>query len=294
MTTNKKRRALGRGLDKLIPVGPEPDSNKGVDEVEISSIEVNPYNPRLDFDDAEIEHLATSIKNQGLLQPIVLRKIDNTYQIISGERRFRAYKYLKKSKIPSIVKTGINDTEMLEMALVENIQRENLNDVEVALSYQKLLFECGLSHKDLSERVGKSRSVITNTLRLLKLPEHIQHLIRDGKISSGHGRALLSFDDEKKQEEISQRIIDEQLSVRDIENFGQQENIKKDKKSKTSKKSTNIEEKDPDILSVEEKLRFHFGTDVKIAVNNSTYKGKVEISCYQKDDLNRIIDLILK
>ena len=301
---SKKRRALGRGLDKLIPTVSvdDKDSSNGIDEVEISSIKVNPFQPRLDFVDSEIENLAESIKNQGLLQPIVLRKIDDNYQIISGERRFRAFKFLKKDRVPAIIKVGINDTEMLEMALVENIQRENLSDVEVAISYQKLLFDCGLSHKQLSERVGKSRSGITNTLRLLKLPDSIQQMIRGGKISSGHGRALLSIDDKKEQLSIADKIVSDKLSVREVENCNREDNTvtqeSTDKDSSGSKKNTQkekvVKERDADLVAVEEKLRFHFGTDVKLNVDNSTHKGKIEINCYEKSDLNRIIDMILK
>lgn len=296
-TTNKKRKALGRGLDKLIPVEDPAtvDSTPGVMEVEITAIRVNPFQPRIDFDDSEIHNLAESIKNQGLLQPIVLRKKNDFYELISGERRFRAFRHLGRSVIPAIIKYDISDVEMLEMALVENIQRENLNDVEVALSYQKLLFDCGLSHQQLSERVGKSRSGITNTLRLLKLPSVIQHYLREGKISSGHGRALLAIDGEERQLEICERILAEGLSVREIENIASGNNSHESpvKKEKKPSRIPVVKETDPDIADVEQKMRYHFGTDVKIAVDSTSYKGKLEIHCYSKDDLDRVISLIL-
>lgn len=191
MANKKTRQALGRGLSSLIPVlDGEKISDTDILDVAIDEIMPNPFQPRKDFNREEIESLADSIKSQGLLQPVVLRKRAGRYEIISGERRLRAMKHIGEKSIPAIVKEKISDGKMLEMALVENIQREDLNDIELAKSYQRLLFECGLSHKDLSEHIGKSRSAITNTLRLLKLPEKIQTLTREGKISSGHARAL--------------------------------------------------------------------------------------------------------
>ena len=194
MANKKTRQALGRGLSSLIPVyDAEMVAEGDILSVDIDSIMPNPFQPRKNFNKEEIGSLADSIRSQGLLQPIVLRKKGRGHEIISGERRLRAMRHLGEKRIPAIVKEKISDGKMLEMALVENIQREDLNDIELGKSYQRLIVECRLSHKDLSERIAKSRSAITNTIRLLKLPEKIQTLIRGGKISSGHARALLSI-----------------------------------------------------------------------------------------------------
>lgn len=295
MVHKKSRRALGRGLTSLIPLdSDENGSNNEVVSVSVDAIKVNPFQPRIDFDEEEIRGLAESIKSQGLLQPIILRKNNNGYEIISGERRYRALKLIGEDKVAAIIKAQVSDREMLEIALVENIQREDLNEIEKAISYQKLLSECGLSHQQLSERVGKSRSVITNTLRLLKLPQQIQNYLRFGKLSMGHARALLSIDNEEEQKTLAEKIIDDQLTVRDIENTARKkaENAGKSPKSKSSVKIRERErELDPDMAFQEDKLRYHFGTDVKIS-NNDSYNGKIEISYYNKDDLNRILNLI--
>jgi ParB family chromosome partitioning protein len=297
MAQNKIRRALGRGLTNLIPIdSEEKGSGNDILYVDINSISVNPFQPRQDFNKDEIKNLAESIKSQGLLQPIILRKTGNKYEIISGERRFRAMKYLGDNKIPSIIKAKISDNEMLEMALVENIQREDLNDIEVAHSYQKLLFDCGLSHRELSTRVGKSRSVITNTLRLLKLPRKIQDMIRKGQISSGHARALLSIKNSQDQYSLAQKIISRNLSVREIESIAQAKSDKRKKQGKKGAKNRKIKYgnfSDPDIQYQEEQLRYHFGTDVKILMKEN-YKGKIEINYYTKQDLERILNIVLK
>ncbi len=271
-----KKKALGRGLSNLIPTRSTEDK-KGNNEnevmhVDISIITTNPFQPRLDFDDDEIKGLADSIKNQGLLQPIVLRKVeDRKYQIISGERRFRALKHLGKMKIPALVKTNVSDTKMLEMALVENIQRENLNEIEKAISYQKLLKDCNLSHQELSEQVGKSRSVITNSLRLLKLPNDVQLMIRRSEISTGHARALAGLETPEEQLALAEKIIFEGLSVREVESIVKKI-IEKDGSKAKVKEKTKIE-LDPDLIIQEEKLRYRYGTDVKILMKKKD-KGK--------------------
>lgn len=297
--SNKKRQVLGRGLSSLIPMdSEEKGSDNEVMFVDIPSIQTNPFQPRLDFDDVEIKGLAESIDKQGLLQPIVLRKHENGYQIISGERRFRALKLLGRDKAPCIVKAKVSDREMLEMALVENIQRENLNEIEEALSYQRLLFECNLSHQELSERVGKSRTTITNTLRLLKLPENIQNLLRDKKMTMGHARALISIDDQEKQATLARRIVEENLTVREVEFFGKNDEqvlVQKEtgKKEKTAKERESPAELDPDLKHQQDQLRYRFGTDVAIHLNEISKKGRIEVPFYTMDDLNRILDLLI-
>lgn len=199
MNKQGTRRALGRGLSNLIPTPVENQSgNEEIQELNISNIRPNPFQPRIDFEEEEIRGLAESIEAQGLLQPVVVRKKEDYFEIVSGERRYRAFCLLKREKIPCIVKTQITDREMLELALVENIQREELNEIEMAIAYQKLLLECSYTHDQLSKQVGKSRTSITNTLRLLNLPEEIQQMLRKNQISMGHARALLAIEDEKK------------------------------------------------------------------------------------------------
>jgi len=290
MTPKKTRRALGRGLSNLIPVSDERNNVESeVLEIAINTIQANPYQPRRTFHDEDIRGLAERIQSQGLLQPIILRKKGEGHEIVSGERRLRALKYLNFTKAPCIIKARVSDTKMLEMALVENIQRENLNDLEVAESYQKLLLKCGLSHKELSEQVGKSRSVVTNTLRLLKLPKKVQELVFAGKISSGHARALLSINESAAQIALAEKIVLQSLTVREVERIAQAGGRKK-KGGKASSKGASV--KEPEILHQEEQLRYHFGTDVKIVARKSD-KGKVEIYYYTRDDLNRVLDILM-
>jgi ParB family transcriptional regulator, chromosome partitioning protein len=290
MTGPHHRRALGRGLTNLIPVDTEEKgSGNEVVFVDINAIISNPFQPRQDFDKEEIGNLAQSIKTQGLLQPILLRKKDSTYEIISGERRFRALKLLGNDKVPCIVKPNIADQEMIEMALVENVQRENLNDMEQAVAYHRLMVECGLSHEEISKKVGKSRSTVTNFLRLLKLPEEIQQKVRLGEISMGHARALLAIEDPKRQKEMVFRIIAENLSVRDIEKTSQPSVPDSKKKARSSAAPQG---NDPDTEHQTEQLRYKFGTKVSV-VKVSEGKGKIEIHFLSPDDLNRILDLLL-
>ncbi len=292
----KKKSALGKGLSSLLSVDPMESLHPEVSvetivretplELALSSIEPNPFQPRIDFHAEELKELADSIAKQGLMQPIAVRKIaEGKYQIISGERRFRAFHLLKKETIPVVVLADIDDIRMLEMALVENIQRENLNEIETALSYQRLLFECGLSHQQLSEQVGKSRSSITNTLRLLKLPEPIQVMVRDGKISMGHARALLSFGgDNKKQEQVAKQVISEGLSVRSVE-----------KLANPGSRAKEEPEAEPvpipahfTTLADEWQNRIGLGISVKSGKNGA---GKVEIKFASEDELQLISEL---
>jgi ParB family chromosome partitioning protein len=294
MNNKGNRRALGKGLSNLIPthVEGEPQSGNPNEEIQLLdriSVRPNPYQPRTDFNDEEINGLAASIQNQGLLQPIVVRQKESYYEIISGERRFRAFGVLNRDKVPCIVRTKVTDREMLELALVENIQREELNEIEKAIAYQKLLLECNYTHEELSKQVGKSRTVITNSLRLLNLPDEIQQLVRKDKISMGHARALLSIEKQDDQLSLAKRIIDDQLSVRDIEKETQGVKELKSKKIEPQKK---VEIVDPDITNVLEKLQYKFGTSIKIK-GSTEEKGKLEIEFFNQTDLTRIVDLLL-
>jgi ParB family chromosome partitioning protein len=285
------RRALGRGLTNLIPIDThEKGSGNEVVFVDVNAISSNPYQPRQDFDKEEIANLAQSIEKQGLLQPILLRKKDAAYEIISGERRFRAMKLLGNNQVPCIVKPNISDHEMIEMALVENIQRENLNDIEQAQAYQRLMMECNLSHEEISKKVGKSRSSITNFLRLLKLPEEIQQKVRQKELTMGHARALLAIDDPKRQKEMAQKILTESLTVRDIERSAQPIS---EKKSKNNQKENHSEKKDPNVDQLIDQLRYRFGTKVTVTTSLDG-KGKIEIFYHSIDDLNRITAIFLE
>jgi ParB family chromosome partitioning protein len=292
MKKQPARRALGRGLSNLIPThidGDDSSNNGEICLLDISSIKTNPFQPRVDFNEEEIKNLAQSIENQGLLQPVVVRQKDSHYEIISGERRFRAFNYLKREKLPCIIKTKVTDREMLELALVENIQREELNEIEKAIAFQKLLLEFNYTHEELSKRVGKSRTAITNSLRLLNLPEEIQQMVRQEKITMGHARALLALENEKDQLQLAHRIESEHLSVRDIEKESKE--IKEKKSPKTSYKKK-IETLDPDIANILERLQYKFGTAVKIKPSSENV-GKLEIDYYNQSDLIRIVDLLL-
>lgn len=291
MNKTSKRKALGRGLSNLIPVHNENNDQNDIHQVTISSVRTNPYQPRIDFDDDEIKGLAESIKNQGLLQPVVVRKKNDVYEIISGERRFRAFKYLKKDTVPCIVKTSVTDREMLELALIENIQREELNEIEKALAYQKLLLEYNYTHEALASHIGKSRTAITNALRLLNLPEEVQKALRNNNISMGHARALLSVDS-TQQIAVLSRIINDKLNVRDVENLGNAESKRKISKNKEKKKPRSLES-DPNIQHVIDQLQYKFGTSVEIASNDKK-KGKISFVFLGNDDLSRIVDILLK
>ena len=285
---NQHRKALGRGLSNLIPTQVESSSNnEEIHLIDINAIRTNPFQPRTDFDEDEIQGLADSIENQGLLQPVVVRQKDNFYEIISGERRTRAFKLLKKDKVPCIIKNKVSDRAMLELALVENIQREELNEIEKAIAYQKLLLECNYTHDELSKQVGKSRTVITNSLRLLNLPDEVQQMVRKNQISMGHARALLALQDSKQMLDLANRIINENLSVRDIEKETQES--KGNKKIKIQPAEPLM---DPDLANVVERLQYKFGTSVSIK-QSTKEKGKLEFDYFNQQDLTRIVDILL-
>lgn len=301
MTSFQRKTGLGRGLSALLDdqdaSQPAKDNFNATSEgaqvgnishVNISEIETNPYQPRTEFDAESLGELAESIKVQGLIQPITVRKLGaNKFQIISGERRFRASKLAGISKIPAYIR-GANDQQMLEMALIENIQRENLNAIEVALSFQRMIEEIGLKQEELSGRVGKSRSTVTNYLRLLKLPPAVQASIRDQKISMGHARALINVDGIDKQLFIHQEILDKGLSVRKVEEL-----VRNLQHQSTKKTETGIPDK---LISfqhrkLQDDLASKFATRVKLKVGENG-KGAIEIPFLNDDDLNRILELL--
>lgn len=284
------RRALGRGLATLIPTIGAEDSggDNEIHMVESDVIFPNPFQPRRDFNEEETRGLAESIKNQGLLQPIILRRCPQGYQIISGERRYRALMLLEWDRIPCVIRTKASDREMLEIALVENVQREDLNEIEKAEAYQRLLDECHLSHEDLAKRVGKTRSSITNTTRLLKLSREIQEMVRAGALTMGHARALLAVEDETRRTALAHRIISANLSVRDVENI-----IRKGKAGVVKRKAAYANTPlSPDLADIVDRLKYRFGTKVQV-VSSDEKKGRIQIPFRGRDDLNRILDILL-
>lgn len=293
-----KKQAMGRGLSALLK-DPENDiqsvSDKNADkvvgniiELEIDSIEINPFQPRTNFNEESLQELATSIRELGVIQPITVRKMDfNKYQLISGERRLRASKLLGLKTVPAYIRLA-DDNESLTMALVENIQRHDLDPIEIALSYQRLMDEIQLTQEQVSDRVGKKRSTVANYMRLLKLDPIIQTGIRDGFISMGHGRAIINVDNHDAQTDIYQKIVSQNLSVRETEALVKAYHEGTPEKPATANKTATSFE-----IGTEDKKTFndYFGAkvDVKIAGNG---KGKITIPFHSEEDFNRIIKLI--
>jgi ParB family chromosome partitioning protein len=288
-----QRRALGRGLSALIPLEAEDvGSQSGTEQVDINAIAVNPFQPRTDFAQEEIDGLARSIEAQGLLQPLIVRKKVDGYELVSGERRLRALRQLGWDRIPCIVRRKVSDREMLELALVENVQRENLNEIELATAYQRLLLDCKLSHEQLSERVGKSRSAITNSLRLLKLPASVQEMVRRGGLSMGHARALLTLEDAGRQKELAQRAVDKGLSVRDVEDTVREQVGARPDRAKAGRSArTAPAQNDPDQVQHVEQLQYRYGTAVRVIPRGSG--GRFEIRYHDADDFVRVMNLLL-
>ena len=283
----KRTNRLGRGLSALIPDISTEIDKKDIITIDLKNIYPNQDQPRRVFDEEKIKILSESIKNYGVLQPIVLKPDDKgKYMIIAGERRYRASKLARKSDIPAVIK-DIPMKDIMEIALIENLQREELNPIEEALAYRSLIKNYEVTQEEISEAVGKSRPHITNTLRLLNLPQKIMDMIDQGQITAGHGKALLRVNDENLQLELANKVIAEELSVRATEALAKK--ICEDNIKEVPKKS---KEKDVFIVDVEEKLRNIFGTKVNISKRKK--KGKIEIEYYNEDDLNNIVSMLLE
>ncbi len=287
----ERRSALGRGLGALIEdaeTNSNTFNNDFINEIELDKIDVNPFQPRTHFDEEALIELAASIKSLGVIQPITVRETERgTYQIISGERRSRASRLAGLTKIPAYVRKA-NDQTMLEMALVENIQREELDPIEIALSYKRLIDECSLTQENLSERVGKKRSTVTNYMRLLKLPVEIQKGIRNRKISMGHARALVSVDKVDTQIKICLDIIEQELSVRQTEEIVRK--ISNPGKIRSKSKNAKLPEA---YQALEKHLTNYFETGVEFKRDNKG-KGKIVIPFQSDEDLERIIGVLDK
>lgn len=294
---NIKKRGLGRGLEAILQSADTDITSTDISgnyvagaiaELDIDKIETNPFQPRTDFDETALKELSESIKTQGVIQPVTVRKMGyDKYQLISGERRLRASKLAGMNKIPVFIRVA-NDEQMLEMALIENIHRESLNAIEVAISYQRLVDECNLTQDQLSEKVGKDRSTVANFLRLLKLPAEIQIAIRDGFISMGHARAIITIEDKAQQLLILKRIIDENLNVRQVEDIVRGVNSK-DVKKIAKNKDVIPESFKKQVGSLSKAL------NMNVKVNrNSRGKGSLTISFKNDQEFDRLIEYINK
>src|SRR5688572_25416049 len=282
------RQTLGRGLSSLLGDAPEVKLDSQASEIDITLVDPNPEQPRTRFADEALDELARSIVANGIVQPIVVRQHGLRYQIVAGERRWRAAQRAGLHKIPVTVR-DIADEKLLEIALIENIQRQELNPIEEARAYRKLIDTIGLTQEQVAERVGKERTLIATTLRLLKLPSDIQGLIEEGKLSAGHGRALLLNDDVTVQKRVARAIIEKQMSVREAERAM--------KSAGTANSATgakrSIIRKDANIRSAETKLMRALGTNVKISPNVKGTAGKIEIEYYNLDDLDRLFQILV-
>ena len=283
------RKVLGKGLSALIATD-SGLAKENAAEVDIDLIEPNPAQPRTRFPEENLEELAQSIRNNGIIQPIVVRIKNNGYEIVAGERRWRAAQRAGLQKVPVVVKE-VTDEKLLELALIENIQRQELNAVEEARAYRNLIDKIGLTQEMVAERVGKNRTVVTTFLRLLKLPEEVQKLIEEEKISAGHGRALLMTDDADAQKRIAGMISEMSLSVREAEKI-----IKRSKRGVAQQKELKTQNSkiDANTKAAETKLKRHLGTNVSIMPDGNKTGGKILIEYYGESDLDRIYEIILK
>jgi ParB family transcriptional regulator, chromosome partitioning protein len=288
---NKKLGGLGKGLGALIPEEYEEnkeasEETKNTKKISMNMIKPNENQPRRFFDQEKINLLAESIKEHGIVQPIVLKKDNENYVIVAGERRWRAAKLLGLKEVPAVV-MELTDKEVLEISLIENLQREDLNPIEEALAYKRLIEEFDLTQEELGIKVGKSRTAVTNSMRLLQLDKRVQEYLIEGIFSEGHGRALLAMHDGNIQYELAQKVIDEALNVRQIEALIKK--LSEEKKTDNNKKLNEIN-LDPYLNDIKYKLENYFGTKVSL-VNNKNNKGKIEIEYYSQDDLNRILEM---
>ncbi len=297
-TPNKNKEALGKGIRALLDsidtdVHPHIKEQGGAEVSElpiamigIDLIEANPFQPRTDFDEEKLEELAASIKIHGIIQPITVRKISaKRFQLIAGERRLKASRIAGLKELPSFVRTA-NDEQMLEMALIENTQREDLNAIEIALNYKRLIDECNLTQEEVAEKVSKDRSSVTNYLRLLKLPPDIQLALKHKQITYGHARALINIDSTILQLHLFKEIISKELSVRQVEQL-----VRDGIKIKEKKKTVIVSITNPQLRKLQDKLTSHLGTKVFLKrSNNGT--GEIVISFFSDEDLERIIEII--
>lgn len=284
---SKNKKGLGRGINALFAdFDEEKEADEKVEELQLDEIRPNPYQPRKNFDEDNLKDLSDSIRKNGVFQPIIVRKSSVMgYEIIAGERRFRASKLAGKDSIPAIVR-AIDDEQMMEVAVLENLQREDLNPLEEAEAYSTLMKNLKITQSELSERLGKSRPYIANYLRLLDLPREVKSFVQDGKLSMGQARTLLALKDKDKLVDLAKKTIKENYTVRQLEqivtDMNGKKKVKKDRKKKLS----------PYLLQSQDRLQEKFGTKVAIKANEKTGKGKIEINYLSTDDFNRILDVL--
>jgi len=279
-----ERKALGKGISALIPTK-EPETTKGEEVlyVKLEQIRPSPFQPRVDFDNQSMEELTQSIKEKGVIQPVLVRPNGDYYELIAGERRFRAANLLNLKEIPAIVK-NVEDRDSLEIALIENIQRQSLNPIEEAHAYQFLIDKFQVTHEKISGVLGKARVSVTNTLRLLKLPAEIQEEMKKGRISFAHGRALLEIEDLNQQRRLAQEIISKELSVRELEN------LIKGQRKRISKRKIGQGMREPYVAVLEEELQHILATKVRISKRRK--RGHILIEFYSQEDLDRILKIL--
>ncbi|MGE4357612.1 MAG: ParB/RepB/Spo0J family partition protein [Candidatus Omnitrophota bacterium] len=283
----EKRKALGKGLDALIPiVERKGESAQTVVNIDVAEIITNKYQPRQNFSPQLMQELIASIREKGIIQPIIVRRTPSGYELIAGERRLKAAKELGFTQVPAIIRDVTEEADVLELALIENIQREDLNPIEEALAFKRLIEEFGMSQERIAQIVGKEVVSIVNKLRLLKLPLPVQEKIKEGELTEGHGRAILSLEDPQEQIDFAEEIIKKSLSVREAENRAR--SLKKKKR----KKPLSAERKEPQIGYWEEELQHIFGTKVRII--HRRQRGKIELEYYSLTDLERLINLLKK
>jgi ParB family chromosome partitioning protein len=282
------RKALGKGLEALIgespqePVQVEEQPRQGLVKLKVDKIKSNPYQPRTKVDEEKLSELSASIKEKGIIQPVVVREVGEGFELVAGERRLLAAKRLGWEEIPAVIAGKLSKEDMLELSLIENLQREDLNPIDTARGYKRLLEECRLTQAEVAQRIGKDRSSVANTMRILGLPEEVQKLVGEGRLSEGHARAILSISGEKEQIALSRRVVNEGLSVRRTEYLAQPGS-----RTGVSRKRARIS---PEFLEIEEKLKQLFGTSVKVLGKGKG--GRIEIEFYSEEDLSRILELL--
>jgi ParB family chromosome partitioning protein len=290
-----QRKALGKGLSSLLPprssgataaLAPESIPSAPITKLPIDAIEANPYQPRSTFDADKLRELAQSIRANGIIQPLIIRKFGSGYQIVAGERRWRAAKLAQLSEVPVVVQ-DLADNRILEIALIENLQREDLNPLETAQAFERLVIDHGLSHEDIGNRTGKDRSTITNMLRLLRLPSDIQMMLADRRLSMGHARAILALPEEELQREVAEKAASQGLNVRQVEQL-----VQKMTKSREPKPLKEDAPQDPNVKAAVVELETALGTKVRI-VEKSAGKGRIEIDYFSAEELDRIYWIIV-
>jgi len=283
----KKTSRLGRGLSALIPEQePAAAGSNNLHDVDVALVRPNPYQPRLDFNREALEELKSSITENGVIQPITVRNVDGHYELIAGERRLRAITELGIKRVPAYIIKVDSKEEMMEMAIIENVQREKLNPIEQATAYQRLIEECNLTQEEVAQKIGKERTTITNILRLLKLPQKIQQSVIKEEITMGHARALLSIEDEQDQATVWQKIIKSNYSVRKAEQLAKEQQTQSASKQKSKPKRSVF------LQKVEQELRETLGT--KVVVRSKKEGGSIEVEFYSPEDLNRLIEIFEK